>query len=167
MSSCAEPHFVLQPDASALDLYVDIPVAGGERGDSGTDLRFPHNMTVPPMDDAGLPTIINLLVRGRCYVEGLPVPYQIVPRSSLGKSPLTLANSVGTIDRGYVGDLKVAVRNHSRVAWPIDRGASLFQLVRPDLAPATVSIADEYSSAFTATARGAGGFGSTGAGGTQ
>jgi dUTP pyrophosphatase len=163
----ATPHFVLQPDDSALDLYVDIPFAGGANGDSGTDLRFPHDLVIPPMGDDGLPTVVNLLVRGRCFVDGVPVPYQIVPRSSIGKTPLTLANSVGTIDRGYIGHLKVAVRNHSTREWPVARGSSLFQLVRPDLVPATALITAEGSAAFAPTARGAGGFGSTGASGAK
>jgi hypothetical protein len=91
----------------------------------------------------------------------------VVPRSSISKTPLELANSIGIIDRGYTGTLKVAVRNHSAWVVHLEAGTSLFQLVRPDLEPAIVKVVGEEHEAFRAGAslRGEGGFGSTGASG--
>ncbi len=136
------------------------------------------------MGPGGLPMIIDLGVRARCYhsrevqwIEGglswgrlqiEYVSYTLLPRSSIGKTPLQLANSVGLIDRGYTGTLKVAVRNISDAAFAIGRGTSLFQLVTPSLTPANVEVVGPDHDAFTDdTLRGEGGFGSTGAGGVH
>ncbi len=163
------PHFFLTSAApTARDLYADIEAPGGSRGDSGIDLRFPTDLDIPPtMALKGLPLVVDLEVRVRCRLRGTFVPYQIVPRSSIGKTPLSLANSIGTIDRGYTGTLKVAIRNHSSSSFAVERGASLFQLVRPDLEPACLVVvgADHPAFAEGASLRGAGGFGSTGVSG--
>jgi hypothetical protein len=175
------PRFLVGVWEELSDLYADIKLPGGEKGDSGTDLRFPEDTTIPPMGPGGKPTIIDLGVRARCIELGskwepaagcyvgprwMFVPYQIVPRSSIGKTPLSLANSVGIVDRGYQGTIKVAVRNHSDKPHSVRRGDSLFQLVRPDLAPARVKVVRPTHPAFAAlTARGEGGLGSTGAAG--
>lgn len=166
-ASSASPSFILGVGQSESDLYSNINKAGGERGDSGVDLRIPETVSIPPIHETdGMPHILNLRVRARhLSVDGKYVAYMLVPRSSIGKTPLGLANSIGIIDAGYTGELKVAIRNHSNAAWRLVRGESLFQLVRADLAPSTVSIVGAESEEFVGTKRGAGGFGSTGAAG--
>lgn len=163
------PLFLIAVGPSAHGLYADVAAPGGPRGDSGTDLRFAENAVIPPMASTkGMPVIVDLNMRARCLINGAFVPFQIVPRSSIGKTPLGLANSVGTIDAGYQGPLKIALHNFADQPWPVRRGNALFQLVRPDLAPARVTVVDEEHPAFAeATARGAGGFGSTGDAGSK
>jgi dUTPase len=156
------------PGVAAAGLYRDIDQAGGPAGDSGVDLRFSADVEFPPSGDDGRPTLVDLDVRARCIWLGKNVPFLIVPRSSICKTPLGLANSVGVIDRGYTGPLKVAVRNFSAHAVLVRRGDSLFQLARPDFEPATVRVVAPDAPAFAiGTLRGAGGFGSTGAGGAS
>lgn len=172
------PIFLLRVtgDADPL-LYQDIDTPGGAQGNSGTDLRFPKaGMLGWSSNNNGRPETIDLKVRVRCVDGGLFVPYEIRARSSIGKTPLLLANSVGTIDRGYTGNLRVAVHNLSTGVYEVQRGESLFQLVAPGLKPARVIVVtddrlpEELRAALfgdDATARGTGGFGSTGAGGVR
>ena len=149
-------------------LYPEWPEAGPYH-DSGVDLRFPADLAIPPQADCGgLPTIVDLQVRAACFgVDGRPRPFAIVPRSSICKTPLSLANGVGIIDAGYRGTLKVAVRNHGSAPFCVARGSSLFQAVGPGLTPMRVAIVGEGSISAASTARGAGGFGSTGVAGTR
>jgi dUTP pyrophosphatase len=164
------PIFLVLPTSEeSAGLYTSIKTPGGPRGDSGVDLRFPDLVVVQPtsiMD--GLPHVIDLKVRVRCMEGKVFLPYMITPRSSISKTPLSLANSIGLVDRGYTGSLKVAVRNHSRDPFAIAPGTSLFQLVLPGLMPARVGIStpDEPVWEEGATLRGEGGFGSTGPAGT-
>jgi len=173
--------FLLQP--SDPTLYTNVVVPGGPRGDSGVDLRFPEDVTVPPMDDTGRATILDLGVRARCRDGSGYLAYWLTPRSSIAKTPieismevmmsgdvtgtpLTLANVAGLIDKTYQGPLKVALRNRSTEPWKISKGDAYFQLVRRDLAPSRVTVVEPSHEAFAvATLRGAGGFGSTGAAG--
>jgi dUTP pyrophosphatase len=85
----------------------------------------------------------------------------ILPRSGLGaKSGIVLGNLVGLIDSDYQGALMVSVWNRSREPFtvqPMDRIAQL--VVIP-----VVQVEFEVVEDFAASARGAGGFGSTGKG---
>jgi hypothetical protein len=84
--------------------------------------------------------------------------FWLTPRSSIYRSGLMMANSVGVIDKSYRGELKAPVwsmTGNSTVA----RGERLFQIVAPDMGwIRNVRIVDSMSE----TVRGAGGFGSTG-----
>jgi dUTP pyrophosphatase len=82
--------------------------------------------------------------------------YMLVPRSSITKTPLRLANSVGIIDPSYRGEIQARVDNLSSEPFVIE-GTSLFQLIWGDLTPMSVQFVDE----LTETQRGDGGFGST------
>jgi dUTPase len=159
------PHFFIQPGPTAIGLYSDIVEPGGVRGDSGTDLRFPAGksfLTFASQMDYSSVTVVDLDVRVRCMLRGKFVPYMITPRSSIAKTNLSMANSVGIIDSGYCGNLKVPIRAHADCHDTVSRGDSLFQLVRPDLSPARVSVVGPDHPAFAPTVRGDGGFGSTG-----
>ena len=91
----------------------------------------------------------------------LPEGYemQVRPRSGLAlKFGITLPNAPGTIDADYRGELKVILQNGGSEAFVIRRGERIAQLVfarheTPELLE---------SEAVSETARGAGGFGSTG-----
>lgn len=91
----------------------------------------------------------------------LPLGYeaQVRPRSGLAlKHGVTLLNSPGTIDADYRGEIGVILINHGESAFAIARGDRIAQLV---VAPVTrVSWAE--SDRLPDSARGPGGFGSTG-----
>jgi dUTP pyrophosphatase len=86
--------------------------------------------------------------------------YMLVPRSSITKTPLRLANSVGIIDMTYRGEIQARVDNLSSEPFAIE-DMSLFQLVWGDLAPMWVAFEDDETYMRYQTQRGAGGFGST------
>lgn len=80
----------------------------------------------------------------------------IFPRSSIYKTDLSLANSVGVIDSGYRGELRVIFRNHDLVTYRVgDRVAQLVILPIPPVTPVEVDTLSDSE-------RGAGGFGSSG-----
>ncbi len=91
----------------------------------------------------------------------LPVGYeaQVRPRSGLAiKHGLTVLNSPGTIDADYRGEIGVPLINHGRETLTIRRGERIAQMV---VAP-VVQVAFESVGELPPSARGAGGFGSTG-----
>lgn len=84
---------------------------------------------------------------------------QVRPRSGLSlKHGISVPNTPGTIDSDYRGELKVILINLSGEPFPIRRGDRVAQIV---LAPVTLAEWDEVAE-LDETARGAGGFGSTG-----
>lgn len=84
---------------------------------------------------------------------------QVRPRSGLAaKNGVTVLNSPGTIDCDYRGEVKVILINHGREPFTIERGTRIAQMV---VAPVTQAMFREVES-LDETARGAGGFGSTG-----
>ena len=86
---------------------------------------------------------------------------QVRPRSGLAfKSGITCLNSPGTIDADYRGEVKVILINHGPDDFVIRRGNRIAQLV---IAPVVQATWDEVAD-LDSTARGAGGFGSTGTG---
>ena len=106
----------------------------------------------------------------------LPTPtgFYLYPRSSISKTRMRLANSVGIIDAGYRGDLIAAVDTiglfGSTDIWhiwketlsPVKKYDRYFQVCAPDLSPFLVHIVDTEEDLSPPTTRGHGGFGSTG-----
>ena len=92
---------------------------------------------------------------------GLPAGYegQIRPRSGLAREHgVTLVNSPGTLDADYTGPLIVLVINHGREAVQIQPGQRIAQLVIAPVVRVELVEVDD----LPRTARGSGGFGSTG-----
>ena len=84
---------------------------------------------------------------------------QVRPRSGLAsKHGLTVVNSPGTIDADYRGEVKVALINLGRADVTIERGMRIAQMV---VAP-VARVAWDAVTELPDTARGSGGFGSTG-----
>ncbi len=125
--------------------------------------------------DAGLDTFVSTSIVGKAgTLEKLdlstraaaydPVRKQfraflLMPRSSISKTPMRMANSVGLIDAGYRGVLLGAVDFHAE--FTASAGERYFQIVGADLLPwKAVHIVDEIPGG--PTLRGEGGFGSTG-----
>lgn len=87
----------------------------------------------------------------------------VVPRSGLGhKTGLVLGNSVGLIDADYTGPLMISAWNRNAAGTPaivIEPGQRIAQLLFVPIARPAFDIVTEFTSK---TARGSGGFGSTG-----
>jgi len=143
--------------------------------------RLPHGAALPlpayaTADAAGLDLLaaldqpITLMPLARALVPtgiavALPQGYeaQVRPRSGLAaKHGVTVLNSPGTIDADYRGEIKVILVNLSGESFEIEPGMRIAQMV---IAPVTQIAWDERAN-LDGTARGAGGFGSTGTGGT-
>lgn len=95
------------------------------------------------------------------FAMAIPEGYeiQVRPRSGLAlKHGISLPNTPGTIDADYRGELKVILINHGAEPFAITRGDRIAQLVA---APVLIARFDEVEE-LSDTARGAGGFGSTG-----
>lgn len=154
LSPIAMPHFTYQPTDPSL--YTS---ARNYVSDSGFNLVFPTDVTFTK----GETTRVSLGVCGLMTHDGKPTGYLLMPRSSIAKTPLRLANSVGLIDAGYRGDLQVALDAHAD--YTVRKGESLFQVVHPSLAPMTSSMTTDLATdagAYWSSERGTGGFGSTG-----
>jgi len=84
---------------------------------------------------------------------------QVRPRSGLsGKHGVTLPNAPGTIDADYRGEVLVPMINLGQKAFTVEDGMRVAQLVIAPIAHAAIEVVDELDN----TARGDGGFGSTG-----
>ncbi len=111
-------------------------------------------------------TPLTLQAGGRAIIPcgfamALPQGYeaQCRPRSGLAaKHGISLVNTPGTIDSDYRGEVKILLINHGSEAFTIKRGERIAQII---IAPITQSQWQEVSE-LSDTARGKGGFGSTG-----
>ena len=123
-------------------------------GDAGVDLYCPDQLVIEP----GETHLIKMGIACEMTDDYLPTSYMLVPRSSISKTPLRMANSIGIIDAGYRGEIMAAVDNTSGEDYMVVPGQRLFQIVHPTLYPIGVEVVKELSD----TQRGDGGFGSTG-----
>lgn len=145
--------------AAAADAYLSKPY---HERDAGFDL-FSESVGVEPLSSAPTPaTMIDQQVIAACYdtERNLFRAFWMLPRSSLSKTPLRLANSVGLIDAGYRGSIKAAVSNFGSGKFEAPANNRYFQLATPDLLPWDKIVIGDIPGG--ATLRGAGGFGSTG-----
>lgn len=125
--------------------------------DSGFDVYYPETFTINP----GETKVVSLKIKARvvCKNSKKTKPYWLVPRSSIFKTKLRMANSVGIIDLNYRGQLGTPLDNIGLEPTTIEAGTRLFQICSHDLIPFS-SIKKVYS--LDETQRGSGGFGSTG-----
>ena len=110
--------------------------------------------------DTVIPSGKIMLVPTGVFME-LPVGYeaQVRPRSGLAlKHGITVLNTPGTIDAGYRGEVGVILINAGENDFTIARGDRIAQMVIQQLTDVQLVSAE----ALSETARGAGGFGSTG-----
>ncbi len=122
-------------------------------GDAGLDLSACESAVLQPGE--------RRLVRTGLALELPPgTEGQVRPRSGLAlKHGVTLLNAPGTIDEGYRGELGVILINHGHEPFEVRPGMRVAQLV---VAP-VLRVAVAEAEAVSGSARGAGGFGSTGA----
>lgn len=127
--------------------------------DSGYDLYCPKDISIPAHSVGTIDFKIACSPQfKRSDNFNLISGYYLYPRSSISKTPLMMANSVGIIDHGYRGNIMAKVYNTSDELVVVKKGERLFQLCMPTLEPFTVSFVEELDE----TERGTGGFGSTG-----
>ena len=135
----------------------DLPLPSYETSEAaGMDLRA----AVP--EDAPLtlkPGARELVPTGFAMVIPPGFEAQIRPRSGLAlKHGLSLVNAPGTIDSDYRGEIKIILINQGDEDFKISRGMRIAQMV---IAP-VLQVTIEPVTSLDDTARGAGGFGSTG-----
>lgn len=128
-------------------------------GDSGLDLFVLEDVEIKAGQVKFVDFGINCqMVEEDMYGVTRHVSYFLYPRSSISKTPLMLANSVGIIDGAYTGSIIAALRNVGDVNYTIKAGQRLLQICARDLGSFNTKIVEELRE----TARGNGGFGSTG-----
>lgn len=133
----------------------DLELPSYETDDAaGMDLRaaVTDDVVLAPGERALIPTGLAI---------ALPSGYeaQVRPRSGLAlRNGISLVNTPGTIDADYRGEVGVILINHGTEAFTVDRGMRVAQMVIAPVTQASWLETDNLSD----TARGAGGFGSTG-----
>lgn len=127
-------------------------------GAAGADLRANFSDRVELVLAAGARALVPTGLRF-AIPEGFEV--QIRPRSGLAlKHGITLPNAPGTIDSDYRGALGVIVLNAGQDSFTITHGDRIAQMIVAPVVRADFELAEQLSE----TARGEGGFGSTGRG---
>jgi dUTP pyrophosphatase len=120
--------------------------------DSGFDLFIPCDYSIKPKETMK----IDLQIKCQPKFAG---GYYLYPRSSFSKTSLRLKNSVGIIDNSYRGQISAMVENTSDTeTMEMKKGERYFQLCHPSLIAMRGIIVEKLNT----TARGTGGFGSTG-----
>ncbi len=140
---------------SSLEFYTGVTSTGSS---SGMDLYVPEDIVIP----AGQTVFIDHQIKATPSTFG-PAPSKIngfwlLPRSSISKTPLRMANSIGLIDPDYRGNIIAAITNTGTEDYSVARGTRLVQLALSHLYPFRITWKDSLPD----TTRGDGGFGSTG-----
>ena len=127
----------------------------GSAGAAGLDLRacLDQALELKPGDSQLVPSGIAIHIGDPGFAA------IILPRSGLGaKHGIVLGNLVGLIDSDYQGQVFVSVWNRGQAAFTIQPMDRIAQLVVVPVQQVEFNVVEE----FTASSRGAGGFGSTG-----
>jgi dUTP pyrophosphatase len=133
----------------------DLPLPAYESAAAaGMDLpaAVEQELTLAPGERALVPTGLAI---------ALPDGYeaQVRPRSGLAvQNGITVLNTPGTVDADYRGEIKIILANLGNEDFTIERGMRIAQMV---IAPVVQAVLQEAES-LPETARGEGGFGSTG-----
>ncbi|MCP4317667.1 MAG: dUTP diphosphatase [Hyphomicrobiales bacterium] len=134
---------------------LDLP-AYETAGAAGMDLRAANAAQVPIVLAPGARMLVPT-----GFVFEIPDGFeaQIRPRSGLAyKNGITCLNTPGTIDSDYRGEVQVLLINHGEEDFTIERGMRVAQMIIAPVVRATI----EERTLAEETARGSGGFGSTG-----
>lgn len=144
--------------AKILDprLGSDFPLpAHATEGSAGLDLRamLQEATVLQPGQTLLIPTGLAI------HIADPGLAAMILPRSGLGhKHGIVLGNLVGLIDSDYQGELMVSCWNRGDTSFTIEPGERIAQLVLVPVVQVQLQLVDD----FTASQRGAGGFGHTG-----
>jgi len=134
-----------------LDRTAILPQYAHE-GDAGLDVFSNEDISIVPGE--------SRLVHTGIAIELPPnTEAQVRPRSGLAsKHQVTVLNAPGTIDAGYRGEVCVLMINHGKLAFRVEKGMRIAQVVVQPVLRVQIAEVDELSD----TKRGTGGFGSTG-----
>ena len=124
-------------------------------GSAGMDLRacIDAPLTLAPGGAELIPTGVSI------YIGDPGLAAMLLPRSGLGhKNGIVLGNLVGLIDSDYQGPLMVSIWNRGASPFTINPGDRIAQMVIVPVVQAAFEVVEDFS----ATARGTGGFGSSG-----
>jgi dUTP pyrophosphatase len=121
-------------------------------GDAGFDLRSSVDVVLEPGDTVPVKTGLAIAIPSNtvalvCSRSGLAATHSVF-----------VLNAPGIVDSGYRGELMAILHNAGKVAFPIKVGDRIAQLMVQHYVAPQFELVDT----FEATARGAGGFGSTG-----
>jgi len=160
----------LCPNQNGLEYYQTYETTNRSNENAGVDLYAVENYMLSPNFDErhnGPPPAVHLLDLGtRARLVKVTGNHEedshfwLLPRSSIYRSGVMMANSVGIIDASYRGTLKAPVTNLNEHTYPnVQRSTRLFQIVAPDMGHIReIRVVDSLPQ----TTRGEGGFGSTG-----
>ncbi len=96
---------------SAQDLYKNH--GHFHQGDAGLDLFIIDALTIAPGE--------TVLIKSHIACENTDgMPYLLMPRSSISKTPLRQCNSVGLIDAGYRGEIMAALDNIKEIPFNVE-----------------------------------------------
>ena len=144
-------------DVKIMDIRMaDQLPAYATQGSAGLDLRacLDAPLTLAPNGWQLVPTGIAV------YLKDLGYAAMLLPRSGLGhKHGIVLGNLVGLIDSDYQGQLMVSCWNRSDVAFTIEPMERIAQMVIVPVVQAQFNVVTEFEAP---SARGEGGYGSTG-----
>ena len=133
-------------DSAIIPTFGSVESAGGDLYNAGDNVEIKPSQTV--LIGTGLAVEIPEGYVGLVYARS----------GRATKSGLAPANKVGVIDSDYRGEIKVALFNHSTETRTVAKGDRIAQMV---IAP-YLKVEYEEVEDLTDTARGVGGFGSTG-----
>ena len=143
-------------DVKIMDerLRANLP-AYATRGSAGLDLRacIPEPLTLRPGDSALIPSGLAI------HLDDPGLAAIVIPRSGLGhKHGIVLGNLVGLIDSDYQGQVFVSCWNRGKEPFVVNPLERIAQLVVVPVVQVELNVV----ASFEESARGAGGFGSTG-----
>ena len=139
----------------ALPHFGELPLpAYATRGAAGMDIvaAVTEDLVLAPGGRSAVPTGLSMAVPAGHEV-------QVRPRSGLAlRHGVTVANAPGTIDSDYRGEVKILLVNLGDADFTVSRGMRIAQIVLAPVTRADPKLVEELDD----TARGSGGFGSTG-----
>lgn len=151
---------VVSNDTEVQEFYDANITKSNEGCDSGFDLIVTEDVLFTKENHT------QLLPLGVKCAPQFNSGYYLYPRSSIFKTPLRMANSVGIIDMTYRGEIMAPVDFHHNLhnedKYFVKKGTRLFQLCKPTLEP--LKFVKVYEHDLSYTTRGTNGFGSTGVG---
>ena len=139
----------------ALPHFGELPLpAYATTGAAGMDIvaAVTEDLVLAPGGRSAVPTGLSMAVPAGHEV-------QVRPRSGLAlRHGVTVANAPGTIDSDYRGEVKILLVNLGDADFTVSRGMRIAQIVLAPVIRADPKLVEELDD----TARGSGGFGSTG-----
>ena len=158
--------YITNPEDKEIISKYQQKIESNKFQDSGFDIFMPNDGVDYLADTKDGTRFLGLGLKCCMLKKGVPCGYYLYPRSSISKTKMRLANSVGIIDAGYRGELiaavdTIGVYGSEETLGGIRKFDRYFQICAPNLSPFSVKIVASEDE-LGATDRGSGGFGSTG-----